>query len=668
MNKDRLKDKRLGMGANISRRDFLDGVARTLVASAIPTTLVSADLSPSPSNETAATNSDYPPAKSGMRGQHPGANDVAHRLRDGVFWSTAGSATPLDEHYDLVVIGGGISGLAAAFLYRQRVGPAARVLILENHDDFGGHARRNEFRTGQGRRLIGYGGSESLQTPSFFSPAVKTLLRDIGVDFSRFKTSFFDERWSERRGLKPGLFFAREAFGRDALVPISPSTADWVRKAPLSPSARADLVKLIDHAPDYLPNLARAEKLDALSRITYKDFLINLAKVHPSIADIYQDSTAGWQGVGIDAVTALDAWGDGNPGFGGMDLGTVPHPTMSPSGRLTLTDPDPYIYHFPEGNHGVARALLRALNPEAMPGSTMETLTTNDVRYERLDDAALPVRLRLNSTAVRVRHLGDPASAARVETTYAANGGLYSVSANHVILACWHRVIPYLTDELSAGQREALNDQQKVPLLYGTVQIRNWKAFDSLKVDRFNAAGHFWREIKIDYPVSMGDYRFAQKPENPVLLHLATVPLPSSHRGLSAREQAQAGRALVQGLTFESLERGIRDLLNRSLGAGGFDAARDIEAVTINRWAHGYAYEYMRPWDAFWPTGTLPVELARRGWGRIAIANSDSGAYAYAHSAIDQATRAVRELVGTDADAPAFADFPGPPRADIGLG
>jgi spermidine dehydrogenase len=149
-----------------------------------------------------------------------------------------------------------------------------------------------------------------------------------------------------------------------------------------------------------------------------------------------------------------------------------------------------------------------------------------------------------------------------------------------------------------------------------------------------------------------------------VLLHMSAVPLQP---GLSPREQAAAGRRRLVALTFADLERSIRDQLARSLGGGGFDPAHDIEAICANRWSHGYAYEYMRPWDAYWPDGPLPIVAARQRVGRIAIANSDSGAYAYAHSAIDQGIRAVRELLGTPGGAPAISDFPGPPRAMIGL-
>jgi spermidine dehydrogenase len=276
------------------------------------------------------------------------------------------------------------------------------------------------------------------------------------------------------------------------------------------------------------------------------------------------------------------------------------------------------------------------------------------------------VRLRLNASVVKVKHDGAPDAAKSVTVTYVENEKLKTVQAGHVVLACWHRVIPYITDELGAEQIAALKDQQKVPLIYTNVQIRNWRAFEKLGIAGFEMPSGFWEGAAIDYPVSIGDYTFAQQPDDPVVLHLSKVVV-SGARGVSARDQALAGRRSLMTIGFEDMEREIRDMLGRALAEGGFDPARDIEAITCNRWSHGYAYEYMRPWDAFWPDGELPIVKARKPWGRIAIANSDSGAYAYAHSAIDQAARAVRELLGDPGNLPAYADFPGPPRDQIGL-
>lgn len=648
------EDKRLGMDRPITRRDFLDGVALTIGA------LTVGGFHAGPARAEAA--GPNPAAATGLQGQTDAAQTVMHSIRDGTFWASNPAIADTGESYDLVVVGAGISGLAAAFLYRQQK-PDARILIVDPLEDFGGHAKRNEFTASNGKRMIGYGGSQSMQTPSYFSPAVTQLLADIGIDPARFE-SFYDQAWAEERGLNSAVFFGAETWGIDLLVVQGSDTEAWIAQTPLNAKARADLTELLVAPRDYLPDMTPDERLKKLSEITYKEFLLDYVKADPQLVDYFQTSTSGYFGVGIDATTALDARGNWNPGFAGMDLGEAVSKYHSPSGRLAYTDPDFYIYHFPDGNAGIARHLVRALIPAALPGTTMEDQVTATVDHGQLDLAENPVRLRLNTTAVKVAHDGDPATADSVTVTCAGPGGLTTVKAAHVVLACWHRVIPYLTDELPAEQVTALNDQQKVPLIYTNVLLKNWTALDTLKIDGARAPGNFWSGFEIDFPVSMGDYRFADTPEDPVILHLSKV---LAQPGLPSREQALAGKRQLVELTFEDMERSIRSLLSRALAGTGFDPATDIEAITCNRWSHGYAYEYMRPWDQFWPDGPLPIETARRPWGRIAIANSDSGAYAYAHSAIDQATRAVRDLLGTPEGAPDFARFPGPPLDKLGL-
>src|SRR5262245_15065160 len=161
----------------ISRRDFIDGVAMAVTAAMLPTGASAADSATTTGTATAARALEaYPPRRLGERGQYAGPDAIAHALRDGTFWPNAGSSRDTAESYDLVVVGGGLSGLAAALTYRRQAGASARVLVLENLDDFGGHAKRNEFVTSSGRTVLGHGGSQSLQTPSYFSPARKSVV------------------------------------------------------------------------------------------------------------------------------------------------------------------------------------------------------------------------------------------------------------------------------------------------------------------------------------------------------------------------------------------------------------------------------------------------------------------------------------------------------------
>jgi len=652
------RDLELGMDRPITRRDFMNGVALTAAGAAGLTGGFD-------HGAFAAITSPNPPALGGLRGHGVDAMNIMHSVRDGDFWDKAPTPEATGETYDLVVVGGGISGLAAAFLYRQQVDERAKILILENNGDFGGHARRNEFTASNGKMVIGYGGSQSLQSPSYFSPLVNKALDDIGIDIETFE-NWYDSNWHMDRGLGEAVFFPKEVFGADSLVVTAEVAAEWVPGTPLNDKAKRDLVELIDAPPDYLEGKTREQKFEILSTTTYAGFLTGICGYDPQLLDYFQHSTEEYFGVGIDATTALDAWGNYDPGFDGMDLGDMPYKTMSASGRLVLTDPDEYIHHFPDGNASVARAFVRAMIPAAQAGSGMEDLVLQPVDYGKLDEAANPVRLRLNASVVRVKHDGPPDTARSVTLTYVEDGKLKTVQGAQVVLACWHRVIPHITDELGETQTEALNNQVKVPLVYANVLIRNWEAFDRLKISGFKVVKGFWNFAEMDFPVSVGSYRFADKPSDPVLLHVIKLPIPGGAE-MSASDQYTAGRYALLDLTFEEMEREIRDMLGRALAGGGFDPARDIEAITINRWSHGYSLEYMRPWDQFWPDGPLPIETSRKPWGRIAIANADAGAYAYAHSAIDQAGRAVKELLGESVDMPDFADFPGPPRADIGL-
>ncbi len=636
---DKSFDLELGMNRPIARRDFLNGFALTVGASLAAPTQIWAEAfglpsSPLDSNREPA---DYPPAKTGLRGSHDGSWEVAHALRDGKKW---GSAAPDAESYDLIIVGAGISGLAAAYFYRQQAGPKARILILDNHDDFGGHAKRNEFQVG-GRRLLGYGGTQSIAGPNLYGDESKHLFHDLGIETKRFE-SYYDQEFFSSRGLAAGVFFDKETFGTDRLVANlgKPSWPEFLARTPLSEVAQKDIARLYTEKVDYLPGITPVEKKNYLARTSYKDFLLNDAKVHPDVIPFFQSSTYGLYGVGIEAVPAGDLAGlRFHPGFQGMDLSGPPGPGIGL--EVTRQDNEPYIYHFPDGNASIARLLVRTLIPGSAPGHTMEDIVLAKMDYSKLDEASSSVRIRLNSTAVNVRNLGDRSKAQGVEITYVRNGEAHSVRGAHCILACWNMVIPYLCPEMSAKQKEALAYGVKVPLVYTNVLIRNRFAFERLKIHSASCPGSYFSEVELDFPVSMGGYHYSEKTEDSCVVHLQHVPCSP---GLPAREQQRAGRMKLYTTKFESFERSIRDQLGRMLSPGGFEPARDIQAITVNRWPHGYAYEYNSLYDPEWPAGQSPCEIGRQPFGRIHIANSDAGAFAYTNEAIDQAWRAVQEL------------------------
>jgi spermidine dehydrogenase len=630
-----------------TRRDFLNGVALT-VGGALLSPRAAFGLS---FDDAARGATPYPPALTGLRGSHDGSFEVAHALRDGTFWETAGPVTDRGESYDLVVVGAGISGLAAAWYFRKAAGPSARILVLDNHDDFGGHARRNEFRAG-GRPLIGYGGTFAIDSPAPYSAVASALLAELGVDVSRWNRMFERDLYAGL-GLGPAVFFDRGTFGVDRLLrapAVSGAAAEagtgqadpwpaFLAQAPLSEAARRDIGRLVKESTDHLPGLDDDAKKAHLARTSYGEFLVKSAGCHPDVLPFFQALPHSLYGLGIDAVSALDAWGLGLPGFAGMRLRPTSGPGMGLDAR---PGPRSAFLHFPDGNATLARLLVRRLVPRAVPGRSVDDVATGRVDYARLDEPG-PARLRLDSTVVHVRHAGDGTRAAEIEVRYVRGGRLERVRARSCVLACWSTVIPYLCPELPPAQREALAYAIKVPIVYTSVVLRSWTSFQALRVSRAHCPGSFHTSVELDLPVRVGSYRPPRRPEEPIVVHMMRTPC---RPGLPAREQHRAGRLELFRTTFDTFERNVRDQLARMLGAGGFDPARDVLGLTVNRWPHGYAYQYNSLWDPFWiDGGPLPCVAARQPFGRIAIANADAAAYAYTDAAIDQAHRAVGEVL-----------------------
>jgi spermidine dehydrogenase len=614
----------------ISRRDFLNGVALGIAAGGT--------LSPL---ELLAKDGRYPPALTGLRGSHPGSFEVAHALAwSGAKWPTP--ATLTDEIYDLVVVGGGLSGLAAAFMYHQRTDGEARVLVLDNHDDFGGHAKRNEFDV-DGHRLIGYGGSQSIDSPARYSRAASQVLKDIAIDTDRFY-EYFDRGWYGDRGLERGIYFSKKLYGADSThrnvlrfygEGDARELGEAINAYPISDEGKASMLGLLTGKHDPLADLSHDKKKKFLLGISYTDYLRKNAGIHEDVVLMLRDGTRGWWGTGYDAVSALEAHRMGMPGIHNLDLDDE---DSGPAARE-----EPYIFHFPDGNAGVARSLVRRLIPAAVPGSTMEDLVTARVDYDLLDLEENPTRIRLDSTAVDVRHVdGDRA----VDVTYVNDGSPYRVRGRHVVLACYNRLIPHLCAEVPEAQVEAINSAVKVPLVYISIAVRNWKAIEELGLhDFYIPQPELMHSFGMDFPVSMGGYDFTPDSSQPAVLHGTYVPC-APESGLSNREQHVAGRRELYELSFADFEKNILEVMSGALEPGGFDADRDIAGITVNRWPHGYAYEYNNLYDPpDWSPEKGPHIAGRAQIGRISIANSDASAYAFVNGAFDAADRAVNEQI-----------------------
>jgi spermidine dehydrogenase len=614
------------MHRRIPRRDFLNGVALGVGAAAL-----SARPSRLEARRQAATSEPaYPPQRMGLRGQHPSSLDGFAAIKRGDYAAYPRIDADTGETYDLVVVGGGLSGLAAAYFWHRAL-PNQRVLILDNHDDFGGHAKRNEF-VYQGRTYLGYGGTMSVATPYPYSYMAKQLLVDLGVDVAR-NAEFQNRDLFDKYQLGAGMFFDKEHFGEDRLVAGTgrPSWEAFFARAPLSEAARRDLVRLYGTNPDYLHGKTVAQKIALLSRISYQDFLLTHAKMSPDALPFFLGQ-GGRNNKRVDTTPALEAARAGRIGFDGLGL---PDEESFRQGSFT--------FHFPDGNASIARLLVSRLVPKAIPGRhDMTTIVqAPPVAYDQLDVAGTPTRMRLNSTVTRVAvDSGTGGGSARV--AYLSGGRMHQVRAESVVLACFNALVPRLLPELPAEQKEALAYSVKVPMLYTNVLLRRWTSFKQLGVASINAPGMYHPSTSLDSASTIGGYKPLTTPDEPIVVHMVRNP---NTPGLPRKEQNRLGQQELLTMSFHDFELAIRRQLERMLAGTDFDPARDIVGLAANRWPDGYSYTYDTLADPDVPPEQRPHVIGRRRFGPVTIANSDAGAAAFTNQAFDEAHRAVQELL-----------------------
>lgn len=619
------------MGANITRRDFLDGAACIIAAGAAPRLATAAQAT-----------APYPPGRTGYVGSRPQDFAVAHGVRDGQRYDIG--AHPVAERYDHVIVGSGIGGLATAN-YLHAADPRARILILDNHDEFGGHARRNEFDIG-GRMLLGYGGSESLEgVRRRWSRVALDCIAGIGVDIDRLERGF-DQGLYPGMKLSAGLFFPRELYGADKLVTGDPlrqlptdipaghdnarSAADFIAEWPVDAEQRQRLLALLTDRRDVLAGKSAAQKMQVLEHTSYHDYLQRYFGLDERSLAMFDGRTLDLMAAKATAVPALQAWICQYPGFQGLGLATP---------RAGVLEGDPYIHHFPDGNATLTRLFVRRLIPGVAPGNTMEDVLSARFDYSRLDEAENAVRLRLSSTVVAMANNGKG-----VDVLYVRDGAPTRVAAGHVVYCGYSAMLPYICGDLPAGQKADVARQVKAPLVYVNVGLRTWRAWANRGIHFVNNPAGFYSQMKLDYPVSLGDYRFPSHPDEPMILHLLHVPWPDGPVQ-DLRSTWRAARAMAYAMPFDTFEAKARDELTRILGPGGFDAERDIAAITVNRWGHGYSYD-VNPLYEDEHAAYRNIAASHRPVGRIHFAGTDAAWMAYAHWAIDSAHRAAREITG----------------------
>lgn len=611
------------MKRGITRRDFINGVLMAAGGSALPA-LANAQEAMARLSPTY-----YPPALTGLRGSHPGSNDTAHaRAWNGrTDW---GPTEKLAESYDLVVVGAGLSGLAAAYFFQQQHGANKKILLLDNHDDFGGHAKRNEH-TVNGRTLISYGGSQTLVDPSDASDIVLDLLQDVGVDVGRFDTAY-DRDFFQRHDLGAVTYFNKEVFGTDKVVQHpycnyynyieglpggKLSHEEAAQQAPLSARGKEQVLRVLEGGI-HLLDVPDDELPEYLARTPYFDYLKNTLGVDdPGVLRMARHSALDWASTGTDIMSMASAKFAGALGFAPVAVFDEDHP---------------YIHHFPDGNAGIARTLVKKLVPGIAKGNNAEELVLARFNYAELDKPGNNVRVRLNSTVVNVEHAGDPKNASDVLINYINDNRSLQVRAKHVVMACYNMMIPHIVAGMPAEQAAALRQQGKSPLQYTTVGLKNWRALQALGIGMAMSPGNMHQAVLMDFPVSMGGYEFTRKPDDPCVLQM--ISCPYGQVGAPQQEQYREARYRMLGMQFDDYEQEIRRHLGGMLPAELFNFDRDVASITVNRWAHGYALG--GPGDS--------TRIGRQPFGRITIANSDSAPGADAKTAMLMGYRAVHEL------------------------
>jgi len=617
------------MKKNVTRRDFCNGVIIGAGVNVLsPHNLFALELGEPLFN--------YPPMLNGMRGSHKGSFEVAHALA----WAgqKPSSYKELNEEYDLVIVGAGISGLAAARFYQKKMGMNARILLLDNHDDFGGHAKRNEFEQ-DGQMLLGLGGSVNLDNPNDYSQTAKSLLEDLDINLDLMRKNISDD-FPMSNSLADNVLAIPGADGHVI------SEGNWILTAQgigdidatiqslnIDSEEKQKLIRFFSGEVDYLDDLTLFQKHEYIYSTSYHQFLTKRVGLKEGTANIFYSMIRLIWGVDGKHVNIMDAISLGAPGLQSMGGAAKIFKYM-----LQKLDDSESLY-FPDGNATVARLLVKKLIPAVTTDKvSFDNISTSVFNYKKLDRDEHSVRLRLNSTVVGVKESGNGS----VNVDYIKNGKAFRVKSKHSILACYNSIIPHLCPELPESQKEAIGYAEKMPLVWANVHLSDGLSFSKIGAKLIQCPSDPFDVVTISPPTSTGGYQPPNKPEDPVVLFLMGIPKFQVNTKNSLRDLYKKGRQIIYNTSFETYEKQIRNQLESLMGNHGFKQS-DILAITVNRWPHGYAYEYSSLYDPEWEEGEAPHEIGRAQFGKISIANSDSEASAYVNAAIDSAWRAVEE-------------------------
>ena len=634
------------MATQITRRDLLNGMAISAVGAMLPAYAGEPKVRLDSSMRPGGPSTYYPPTLTGMRGSHAGSFEVAHALA----WQgqKPDAYESLDEHYDLVVVGAGMSGLAAAWYYLKKAGPEARVLVLDNHDDFGGHAKRNEFHH-KDRMILSLGGAQNLDNPSNYGDIAGSLLIDLGIDEAAIAKMAANTPDDYVLGGKLGGDVGLTVPDGDEHLTIGGhwlkffhGRGDYqagVRDLPIPEEQKDKLVAFFGGEKDFLDDLSLTKKWDYVNNTSYNQFLVDRVGLSVDTIPILNahllilNGPSGWNHTVLEGILA------GSPGLRAMGwLADF----VDSIGAMLLDELAGDIRMFPDGNASVARLLVQKMIPDVAPNMKgFEDVAIARFNYGALDQADQSTRIRLNSTVVGVREVDD-----YVQIDYVQQGKPLRITANHCVLACYNNLIPALCPEMSDAQKSGLGYGVRIPFVYANILLENGRAFSELGVQITQCPYDPFQWVSAAPTVTSGGYEPPRGPDDPMVVFMMASPTPADGTEGTTRDLLRLGRHKIYASTFDDYEQQIREQLQKMLGKYGFNHEEDIKAITVNRIPHGYAYWYHGLDDPEWEEGQAPHEIGRQQFGRISIANTDSEVTPLMNAAFDAAHRAVEEQTG----------------------
>jgi spermidine dehydrogenase len=564
---------------------------------------------------------------------------AGHRMRDGAYGSALANAVDTGEIYDCVVVGGGISGIAAALFFQRLAGTGKTCLILENHPIFGGEAKQNEFEV-DGKRLIAHQGSAIYLVPyphSFIARFYDSIgLRTPKLSYQKWAGTPPEMTISrtpyEYAGLSHGqyAFWFGAKFGQKPGMWVVDPVGKRLEGAPISESARKELLRWFSGTASeeskFVPPKYEGDEISRqLDLITLEQHIMQRSGLsQETIRTFLSPVEGGGSGLGPDALSAYCDY-----------AADLLHPLDDGSGEA--------VQMFPGGNTTIARLIVKTLIPSSIDGpATVEAVSRNAVRLAALDTPGAAARLRLSATVLSVQHDGDPVKAESLTTTYATDGKVFRVKARSAVVAGGSWTAKHILADLPSAQRQAYAQFYRSPCMMANVAVRNWRFLQKMGITGcrwFEGVGNYM-DVRRLAMVGIDDATIG--PDSPIVL---TIKVLYSYPGLSTEEQGHRGRAEMLGISFRDYEQRIREQFDAMFAHAGFDAKRDIAAIILNRWGH--AYLNPQPGFFFGRNGRpAPREVLRSTpFGRIAFANTDlAGAMDHRYSILE-AHRAVSQIV-----------------------